>query len=318
MSDCERHEPLFEAYVAGEVDESGIGPLLAHGRDCEACRRLLELHRDLAALAARAPQPDAAELEAVEARVLRRVEGRAGSRAAAPARPARGRFAWAAYAAAALAAGALLFSAGIAAGRRPPGTALPPSGPAIADQLVRALRADAVGNRGLTDVADSRFTYSDVSLRRMGDDRVALDFDVTTHLHVVERAGSELVQDVLAQALLDPSSTGARLKATEMTSLRLSRKTKEALLVAMRRDPSLAVRLGALSALSGRLDDPEIEAAVLASLRDDDAVQMRLTALDALAAHRVDPALIRDAIREKPRPGGEALEVRLAGYDKRL
>ena len=86
----------------------------------------------------------------------------------------------------------------------------------------------------------------------------------------------------------------------------------------MRRDESLAVRLGALAALAGRLHDADVEAAMLATLREDPAVQMRLLALDALAAHDADRDLVRQAIREGPRPGGEALEVRLAAYEQRL
>ncbi len=318
MNACEKLEPTLEAYIAGELDDRALGPLLAHCRDCESCRRLLELHRDLAALASRAPQPDAAELEETEARVLRLLDRRPGGRIEGTRAPSRRWLGWIPYAAAATFAGAVLFTAGLVAGLNSAGTSPPDIGPGLTQRLVAAIRADAVSNRVLTDVADSRFTYSDVSFRRVEDDRVALDFDLTTHVQVVERLGSELVQDVLAQALLDPSSTGTRLKAMSLTSFRMTPKTKAALLVALRRDPSLAVRLGALAALSDRLDDSEVEAAVLAALRDDDAVQMRLLALDALAAHSVDRGRIREAIREKPRPGDEALRVRLAEYEKRL
>ncbi len=83
MSECDRYQPTFEAYVAGGLDEAAIGPLLVHARGCEDCRRLLELHRDLAVLAARAPQPGEAELEAIEARVLRGIESGRGARIAA-------------------------------------------------------------------------------------------------------------------------------------------------------------------------------------------------------------------------------------------
>ena len=318
MNECERLEPTLLAYVAGELDEGALGPLLTHCRDCETCRRLLELHRDLAALASRVPQPDAAELEDMEARVLRGVERRLGGPVVGTRAPARRWIGWVPYAAAATFAATLLFAAGLVAGLNTPRPSGPVAGPGIKERLIAAIRADAASNRVLTDVADSRFTYSDVSFRRVKEDRVALDFDLTTHVQVVERLGSELVQDILAQALLDPSSTGTRLKAMALTSFRMTPKTKAALLVAMRRDPSLAVRLGALAALSGRLDDPDVEVSVLAALRDDDAVQMRLLALDALAAHSVDRGRIREAIREKPRPGNEALGIRLAEYDKRL
>jgi hypothetical protein len=104
----------------------------------------------------------------------------------------------------------------------------------------------------------------------------------------------------------------------ELSAENLEPKLKEALVLAMRNDQSLAVRLEALSILSPRLTDPDVQTAVLATLRDDESVQMRLLALDALAAHSVDRRRLREAIREKERPGDEALMVRLAQFDKKL
>ncbi|MGH9869036.1 MAG: anti-sigma factor family protein, partial [Candidatus Polarisedimenticolia bacterium] len=70
MSACERFESSIEAYVAGGAVADDAERLLAHAASCEACRKVLELHRDLLDLAARAPEPDDADLERVRARVL--------------------------------------------------------------------------------------------------------------------------------------------------------------------------------------------------------------------------------------------------------
>jgi hypothetical protein len=309
MSECERLLPTLAACVSGKLDTAALGPLLAHCRDCEDCRRLLLLHRDLAALASRAPQPEERELAAMRERVLDRI-------AREPRRPIH-RMGAPARVAAALAASILLFVAGLAAGRSLRGRPGSDLAAGLDNRLISAIRADAASHRALRDVEDSPFTYTDVSYRRAEGNRVALDFDVTTHVEIVEPVRSELVQDILAQALLDPSSAGARLRAMALASSDLAPKTKEALLLAMRRDASLAVRLEALTVLSARLVDPEVESAVLAVLRDDQAVPMRLLALDALATHSVDRGRIRDAIRERPRPGDEALWVRLAEHEKR-
>jgi len=318
MSECERLQPTFEAYVAGDLDESALGPLLAHCRGCDECRRLVELHRDLATLASRAPQPEEAELLAMESHVLDEI-GRArrepGRRVVLPARSGWFRLP---RLAAALAASLLLFAAGLGAGRLAWGGSGGDRSAALADRLIAAIRADAAGNQRLADVENSRFTYSDVSFRRAAEGRVALDFDLTTRVHLVEPAGSDLLQDVLVQSLLHPSSAGTRLKAMALAPPGMTPKTREALLFAMRRDESLAVRLGALTALSERLGDPEVEAAVLEALREDPSVQMRLLALDSLALHDVDRVRLREAIRKDPRPGNEALRVRLAEHEKRL
>lgn len=320
MSDCERLESTLEAYVAGELDDTRIGPLLAHCRGCSDCRGLLELHRDLLVLAAGTREPDDAAFEGMQTRVLREADRRDATRAPRRrvGRPAPWRLASPVVrAAAALAAGIALFVAGLAAGRAFPERAGTDGNGGLQHRLIRAISADAAGNRELDDVEDSRFTYSNVSFRRVDGNRVALDFDVATHVQLVEPADSELVREVLVHALLGPTSTGARLKALSYAGGATEPKVREALIFALRRDDSLAVRLKALSVLAERLDLPEVESAVLGTLRDDDSVQMRLLALEYLAGHRVDPERIREVIRANQQPGDEALMVRLAEFDDR-
>ena len=206
------------------------------------------------------------------------------------------------------------------AGRALPGQASP--GPATIERgngttqrLLTAINADAASNRSLGDVEDSRFTYSNVWFRRLDGGQVALDFDVTTHVQLVEPVQSQLVGEVLVHALLNSTNTGARLKAMSFAAGSMDRKVKEALIFTLHRDDSLAVRIKALAVLADHLDDGEIESAVLKTLREDESVQMRLLALDYLAAHSIDRDVIRETIRENQRPGDEALMVRLAEYE---
>jgi hypothetical protein len=317
VSACERFESAIEGYVAGSAAGDEAERLLAHADSCGACREVLELHRDLLDLAARAPYPDDAELERVHAWVLGEL-GRSPATAGATGssvvpRPARRRVALAAAAALALVAAG--FAAGRALPARPAGAA---NGHAGVMSLVAAIGADAAANRELSDVEDSPFTYSNVSFHGIEGDRVDLEFDVTTHVRLTEPVQSELVREVLVHSLLDPASVAGRLKALSYARGRMAPKVREALILAMRQDETLAVRLQALGLLAEQPPDPEVEAAVLAALREDEAVQMRLLALDYLAEHRVDHSRLRDAIRESPRPGNEALQVRLASHEKRL
>jgi hypothetical protein len=214
------------------------------------------------------------------------------------------------------AAAVLLFVAGLWTGRVLSGHGAAGDG-GVTSRLVAAIGADAASNRELADVENSRFTYSGVSFRRLDGARVALDFDVTTHVRLVEPVESALVREVLVHALLNPSTTGARLRAMSYAAGAMEPKVREALIFAMHRDESLAVRLKALAILSDLLGEPEVQSAVLATLRDDESVPMRLLALDYLAAHRVDRARIREVI-EQGRPGDEALLVRLASHEERL
>jgi hypothetical protein len=290
VNECTRFEALLEAEIAGEIAAAEAAALRAHCAACESCRSLLALHEELARLGADVDEPTEAELDAVTAGVLPQSSRRSGALR-------RG---------AAIAAGLVLFLAGLVSGRALTGGDEPERG------LVATLSAEAASNDALSDVENSRFTYSNVSLRDAGPDRVDLSFDVTTHVQLVEPLQSVLVREVLAQALLDRSSTGARLQAMSYAAGSLEPKVREALILSLESDPSLAVRLKALELLSRHLDQADVEAAVIATLRDDGAVQVRLEALEVLAAHRVDHGRIRDVIEEGGRPGNEALLVRLA------
>jgi hypothetical protein len=291
---------MLESYAASDVEPKSLSELLAHTKSCDGCGRLLAIHGDLLSAAARIPEPDEADLDDRRDRVLREIRRR---RAHRPLRIA------------AIAAGVILpFAVGLVLGRALPGHA----GGDPSSRLMSALHVEAAANRGITDVEDSPFTYSNVSYRRVAGDRVALDFDVTTHLAAVESTHSPLVREVLAQSLLNPSSIGERLKAMSFAAGVAEPKLEQAVLFALRRDESVAVRLAALTVLVGRLDDEEVRSALITALRDDPSVQVRLAALESLTSHRVDPRRIRDAIRERPEPGNEPLMVRLAELEKNL
>jgi hypothetical protein len=298
MSDCSRFESMLERYLASALDAQGVSELIAHTAGCEGCRRLLAIHDDMSNAAARVPEPDDDDLERRQKRVLLEINRR---RARRP------------FRAAALAAGVILpFALGLVLGRVVPGR----TGASPSARLMDTLHAEAASNRGLTDVEDSPFTYSNVSYRRLAGDRIALGFDVTTHLTATEPAHSPLVREVLAQSLLNPGSVGERLKAVSFAASGLEPKLEAAVLFALRRDESVAVRLAALTVLVGRLDDEEVRSALIHALRDDPSVQVRLAALESLASHRVDPRRIREAIRERPEPGNEPLMVRLTELER--
>lgn len=317
MSECQRFELTLRGHVSGELEEAAREPLLAHCRICEECRRLLELHRELAGLGSSVSLPTEAELDGIQEQVLSEVAG-GGNRKGEREKGIGSRFLPRPVRPVVMAASIILaFVLGLVAGHGIPWRAAGGDG-REASRLTTALSAEAVSNRDLADVEDSRFTYSNVSFRRLEGGRVALGFDVTTHLELVEPVQSELVREVLAQSLLNPSSTGARLKAMSLVGGALDPKLREAITFSLRHDESLAVRLEGLAILSGQLDDPAVQSAVMAALGDDEAVQVRLLALESLAAHHVDHDRIRDAIRERRgrAPGDEALMVRLAEYEK--
>ena len=299
MSACQRFETMIESLASSELDSRELSSLLAHTRECESCRGLLSLHGDLTEAAERVPQPDDAELDLRQERVLRVIAQRRSRR------PLR----------VALFAASLIlpFVAGVLAGRAS-GAGSSASG--RSSRLIDALHAEAASNGKLAAVEESPFTYSTVSWRRVGEDRVALDFDVTTHLSSTEPLRSPLVNEVLAQSLLNPSSVGERLKTMSFAASELDPKLEQAVLFSLRHDESVAVRLAALTVLVGRSDDEDVQSGLMTALHDDPSVQVRLAALESLAARRVDHGRIREAIRGQKQPGDEALMVRLAELER--
>ena len=299
MSDCSRFESMVESYLASDLDPKAVSELLAHAAACPGCRGLLAIHGDLAAAGGAVPEPTEAEFELRQERVWRDIERRRSRR---PLRMA------------AIAAGIIVpFAVGLIVGRVLPGGEAGDT----STRLIDTLHLEAAGNRGLTDVEDSPFNYSNVSYRKLDDGRVALDFDVTTHLSTVESTRSPLVREVLAQSLLNPSSVGERLKTLSFAAAGLEPKLEKAVVFALRNDESVAVRSAALAVLAGRLDDEGVRSALMAALRDDPSVQVRLAAMELLASHRIDPGQIREAIQEKPGSGNEALLVRLTEIERK-
>jgi hypothetical protein len=308
MKDCDRFERIIQTYIAGEPVADDLEPLVAHCKECSDCRALMAVHRDLAELGARFDELEEPDYHALRARVLEQV---ARSRM----KGARSGL-WASFfspfslqpvtAAALLVA---IFFVGIVAGKMQWGP-----GSAGTDRLLDSMNSEAVANRDLGDITDSPYAYSNVTFRRVNGDRVSLGFDVTRHVSVVEPVQSALVKEVLAQSLMNPANTGARLKAVSFAADVMDPKVMEALIFAMRNDENLAVRLRALSILNAQPAHPEVDAAVLATLRDDESVRMRMEALDYLEARSVDQELLRRTIQERENVGDPALMLRLADY----
>jgi hypothetical protein len=308
MKDCDRFERTIKAYIAGEPVAGDLEPLVEHCKDCKDCRRLLAVHRDMSDLGARFEELEDPDYDSLRARVMEQV-ALAGLK-----RSRKGVWAnfLAPFSLQPLTAAALMiaiFFVGIVAGQFRLGFSNGITGP-----LLDEINAEAVSNRSLSDVEDSPYTYSNVNFRRLNGDRVALGFDVTRHMEVVELAGSDLVKEVLVHSLMNPTHTGSRLEAVSFASDVAVPKVKQALIFAMRNDENLAVRLRALAILAGQPADAEVETAVLATLREDESVQMRLQALDYLAARSVDHDLLRRTIQERESLTDPALMVRLAEY----
>jgi hypothetical protein len=308
MKNCDSFEQTIQAYIAGMPLADDLEPLVEHCRECSDCRALLDLHRDMADLGAKFDELEEPDFDTLRARVLEKVARNGLKR--------RGRGIWASFfspfslqPATAAALMVAIFIVGIVAGQMQWSD---PNGGT--GRLLEDINNEAVANRSLGDVTDSPYSYSNVTFRKVNGGQVALGFDVTRHVNVVEPVQSDLVKEVLVHSLMNPTQTGSRLKAVSYASDFTEPKVTEALIFAMRNDENLAVRQKALSILSAQPAHPDVDAAVLATLRDDESVRMRMDALDYLAARSVDQELLRRTIQERESESDPALMVRLADY----
>jgi hypothetical protein len=180
--------------------------------------------------------------------------------------------------------------------------------------VLRQISTEARQNKNLSDVEESPFLYSNVSISRAGGERVSLSFDVTTHVDVEADRDDPLVKEVLIQSLINPSPVGTRLKAISYAEQIHNPELKQAVVLSMLSDPNVAVRLKAQSILRSFGPDAEIQAAVLEVLRKEESVQMRLQALDYLAETKVSPEKVRAIVPELQSEQDSAVLRKAAAY----
>lgn len=292
MNTCASLESHWTALLA---EDAPISPELeAHLEGCPACRRLLETHRGWECLLME--EPDAAAFTNMRSAVLARVRNRfaqAKTRSAGH-RDVTGR-AWKWGAVTALAATLLI--AGFLIGR---GGSFAPE--IVGANLLRQVRHQASVNTRFEDSASSPYSYSNISLSPLVDGRIALSFDLSTHMEVAGEKDDPLVKDVLAQALLNPESINSRLKAIGIAHEVMDPKIKQALILAMKHDDSLPVRLKAMSLLSSYKENAAVAEAFLSILKEDESVQLRLQALEYLAGNPSRRNALRDALNQLSKP----------------
>ncbi len=305
MNDCKRFEDGLASLMSGDSSIESRGSVMKHLAECEDCADLFAVHAELEDI----ELPEAAESELLTLRrdVIRSIRKSSSRDVAAwwqsllvaRLRPS---------AALALAVGALV--AGVTLGRWPTAdrvferaqredTRLANSTEALAGQLEFA----ALRNRRVEESANSPYTFSDLRVRETADDRVALSFDVATHLELIREKSDPLVSEILVQSLVNPAPVGTRLEAISLVRS-MEPKVRDALIVAMLEDESLPVRIASLEKLVAVPIDPSTEAAFLKVLEKEETVQMRLLAIDYLAKERVAPQMVESALLSgRPEPG---------------
>jgi hypothetical protein len=120
---------------------------------------------------------------------------------------------------------------------------------------------------------------------------------------------------VLVQSMLQDDSLGTRLNSINHAADLPDPRVTEALILVMLDDPSLPVRMKAMSTLEAASATRRIEEAMLQVLRGEDSVQMRLQAIDYLAREGTPSEELQRAIDAAPPPQQFALRARAQRYE---
>ena len=159
----------------------------------------------------------------------------------------------------------------------------------ISSGLMQQISFLASENETFSDSKNSPYRYSNIEIKEINGKKVALNFDVSTHLEMVRDKNDPIVREVIAQSLLNPTNLGTELKAISYSENMLDKKIKEALIYSMHSAPILAVRQNAMRNLTKYEQDVDIKEAFLKTLTDEKSVKMRLMALDYLDKNQINP-----------------------------
>lgn len=321
MSDCRACREWIESALAGQLPAAQRAELLRHAEVCADCRALLQLHDELAAAAVIVPEPEPGSLAAMREEVLARIAGRGAAPRARRSFAADLAALWRAHPApaalalaATLAVAVLLGAAGLPPWRAPGASPRTPAQGANA--LLGELRRTAAARTGLDDFWDTPYSLANVAVRPRTDGMLSMSFDVCRHIDVEADRQSPLAREVLLHAILEPSSLGSRFEAIALSPEIPDDSLKEALILTLREDPSLAVRVNTLATLARYPLDASIQDALVRTLRSDPEVQMRLLALAQLTSRRVDLEQLRSTVNEPEFDRSLVLLQQMTGYDQ--
>ena len=283
MDRSDNYEKLIDALFEGPASADEAERLLG-GTSGSELEELAELAETLARIDPEMAAPSDAQFRATRQSVMATL-----SASAAP--PQSRHLARWLPLAAALAA----FAVGLAVGN---GDTAPVAAPLTLTDLVSR---SAAGTE-----SDSNFRYSNLRVEAVDADTLALTVDVASELELRRPKDDFLVNEILANSLLNEESLGARLKAVRHAGD--NPQIQRALTAVALSDPDMSVRLKALERLVERTPtSPATQATLLSVLENEESVVMRLIALDALSDDRIDSTLLDSLDKNMTPEGGDTV-----------
>ena len=198
MTDCENFENSIEALIAGNPQLDQLEELVGHCKTCRNCRELFEMHRTLTHLGSKFDELENADLEGIRKTVVQIVASKKRLRFLSRWKAVL----WTPFTLRPMVAVVLIavvFVLGVVGNRfidRPP-------------VQVREITDEALSHVSLSGMENSPYSFSNVAVKELNNNRISLAFDVTKHVEIVEPANSERVKKILMNSLLNPTHTGA-------------------------------------------------------------------------------------------------------------
>ena len=294
MRECKKYEGLLKRLIANEINDEDNRLLLEHIEECRECKSLYEMHKQLETQAIDFSEADSEDYLKVRQSVIRSIRNKNTT----------SDIKWYEY----------FLDQFLSFFSRPEFTIsfsvilfligfflhpfILPSQDKSGFDLEQQLKFTAQQNTDLQEVENSPYIFSDVRFKNVNEDQVEIGFNVSTHLELVRHKDDPLVKEVLAQAVMNQTSLGNRLRAISYSEEIMDSKIKEALIFTMLNDNNLAVRIKAMTSLAKYLPDAEIQDAFLKILIDDQLVQLRLLAIDYLTSNLSNEKNLEEIIKD--------------------
>jgi hypothetical protein len=179
----------------------------------------------------------------------------------------------------------------------------------IKPDLVEEIQRLAVEDR------DTSIRFSDVSFTPTRDGKVAASFNVSTYMETVGHKDDPLLKELMVQSLLASDTMNTRLEAIKLTEDVMDPRIREALVISLKEDESLAVRLKAMSRLADEITQPEVHDAFVWVLRNGKEVPLRLQAIDYLSGQKTDPEQLQALLEELQEENGSAIPLLIRAQD---
>ena len=280
MKSCKEIKPLLEKYIAGEISEEEIFILNEHTAHCGTCRDMVELHNRFNSGELPFPEPDKKLLKLMRHSILNDLNRK---KTTYPERLSLLLKQFFTKPALAVSFALLMFVSGIF---------IPRLWQNEEQVILGQIKQVAYTNKSFEDVENSPYIFQNVKFKALNNNRIALSFDLLTHIDIIRSKDDPIVKEALAQSLLTSKGIGGRLKAISFTDQVISPKIKEGLIHTMLNDENIAVRLKTIESLRPYKKDKDVQKALLDVLKKEKSVPMRLLAVELLTGVKNEPEAV--------------------------